>query len=185
MGRKISVVKVHHSPRSLVMSQWNDVLHMFKGEVKYFKSLATTLQSKAIISKSKLLSKLNYICSVHVMPLCIRRSLNKILLEFITPFASRNMLDEEIEIKLIDFAAPKFLGGYGIDFISLHVDLFLLKPVMKYIKCRAQNQELPKELFFVEYHIGMAISNFFSDLELIITQHMQVNHVKCIYTFLR
>ena len=134
---------------------------MFKGEVKYFKSLATTLQSKAIISKSKLLSKLNYICSVHVMPLCIRRLLNKILLEFITPFSARNMLDEEIEIKLIDFAAPKFLGGYGIDFITLHVDPFLLKPVMKYIKCRAQNQELPKELFFVEYHIGMAISNFF------------------------
>ena len=46
---KISVVKVHHSPRSLVMSQWNDVLHMFKGEVKYFKSLATTLNQKLLL----------------------------------------------------------------------------------------------------------------------------------------
>ena len=158
---KISVVKVNHSPRSLVMDQWNGVLSMFRGEVKYFKSLATTMQSKAIISKSKLLSKLNYICSVHVMPLPIRRSLNKILLEFVIPFSARNMLDEEIETKLIDFAAPKFLGGYGIDYITLHADLFLLKPVMKYIKYRAQNQELPKELFFVEYHIGMPISSFF------------------------
>ena len=158
---KLSVVKINHSPRSWVISQWSDVLSKFKKEVKYFKSFTTTFQSKAIISKSKLLSKLNYICSVHVMPKAFRESLNKVLLGFLVPFSSRSMLEGEVEAQLIDFAAPKHLGGYGVDHITLHADLFLLKPVMRYIKCRAENIPLPKELFFVEYHIGLQLSILF------------------------
>ena len=158
---KLSVVKINHSPRSLVISQWSDVLSMFKKEVKYYKSFSTTFQSKAIISKSKLLSKLNYMCSVHVMPKSFRVSLDKVLLGFLVPFYSKNMLEGEVDAKLRDFAAPKYLGGYGIDHITLHADLFLLKPVMRYIKCRFNNTPLPKELFFVEYHIGVQLSRLF------------------------
>ena len=155
---KMRVVKINHSPRSLVISQWGDLLSMFKKEVKYFKAFTTTFQSKAIISKSKLLSKLNYMCSVHVMPKPFRVSLNKVLLGFLVPFSSKSMLEGEVEAQLNDFAAPKHLGGYGIDHLSLHADLFLLKPVMKYIKCRVENAPLPKDLFFVEYHIGVHLS---------------------------
>ena len=49
---KMSVVRVNHSPKGWVVEQWNEVLEMFKKELKYYRSFATTLQSKAIISKS-------------------------------------------------------------------------------------------------------------------------------------
>ena len=95
------------------------------------------------------------------MPKRVRESLNRMLLEFLIPFSAKKLLEGEIESKLIDFAAPKFLGGYGIDHITLHVDLFLLKPVFKYIKARVNNIALEKELFFVEYHIGIPLSLMF------------------------
>ena len=153
------MVKIINSPRS----QRKDVLSMFKKEVKYFKSFANTFQAKAIISKSKLLSKLNYFCSVHVMPKSFRDSLNKILLGFLIPFSTKSMSEREVDDRLRDFAAPKHLGGYGpgVDHITLHADLFLLKPVMRYVKCRVENLPLPKELFFVEYHIGVQLSRLF------------------------
>ena len=158
---KLTVVKINHSPRSWVTNQWSDLLSSLKKDVKYFKAFSTTFHSKAIISKSKLLSKLNYVCSVHVMPKAFRESLNKLLLGFLVPFSLKSMLEREIDDKLTVFAAPKYLGGYGVDHITLHADLFLLKPVMRYIKCRFENVSLPKELFFVEYHIGIQLSRLF------------------------
>ena len=32
---------------------------------------------------------------------------------------------------------------------------------MRYIKCRVENVPLPKDLFFVEYHIGVQLSRLF------------------------
>ena len=157
----IRIVKINHSPKSWVISQWGDVLSMFRNEIKFFKTTAHTFQAKAIVSKSKLLSKLTYMCSVHVMPAAFKKSINKALLGFLVPFSSRNLLDNEISSQITRFAAPKHLGGYGVDHISIHADLLLLKPVMKYIKCLSENVDLPNELFFVEYHIGVQLSRLF------------------------
>ena len=68
---EISVVRVHHRPRELVISQWSDILEMIKKEISYFMSFSPTFQAKAILSKSKLLSKLTYIFSVNVMPITL------------------------------------------------------------------------------------------------------------------
>ena len=157
----MSVVKINHSPRGWINTQWTDVLAMFRKEVKYFKASAVTFQAKAIISKSKLLSKLTYMCSVHVMAIAFRKSLDKALLGFLVPFSSKSLSEGEIYAKITNFAAPKHLGGYGVDHISLHADLLLLKSVMKYVKFREENISLTKELFFVEYNIGMQISRLF------------------------
>ena len=159
---KMRVVKINHSPREWVVSQWADILLMLKNDMKYYKSFTTTFQAKAIISKSKLLSKLTYICSVHVMPIAFKKSVNKLLLGFLTPFSSRVMTDEEISDNVTRFAAPKFLGGYGVDQIVIHAGLLLLKPVMKYVKCRVEEVTLPNELYFVEYHIGIHLSRLFN-----------------------
>ena len=59
----IKVVKINHYPRSTVDSQWATLLSVFKDEIKYYKSFTPTFQAKAIISKSKLLSKLTYMCT--------------------------------------------------------------------------------------------------------------------------
>ncbi len=71
------------------------------------------------------------------------------------------MSDQEINNKLIMLAAPKFLGGYLVDHVTVHADLFLLKPVMRYIKYRFENIEFTPELYFVEYHIGLRLSQLF------------------------
>ena len=68
-AENMRVVKINHFPRSSVDNQWTSLLSMFKDEIKYYKSFTPTFQAKAIISKSILLSKLNYMCSVHVMPI--------------------------------------------------------------------------------------------------------------------
>ena len=103
----MSVVKINHSPKSWVSRQWTEILSMFKKEVSYFKSFTPTFQAKAIITKSKLLSKLTYMCSVHVMPIAFKNSLNKALLGFLIPFSSKNMTDLEICNKTTRFAAPQ------------------------------------------------------------------------------
>ena len=100
------------------------------------KSFTPTFQAKAIISKSKLLAKLTYMCSVYAMPIAFKNSLNKILLSFLIPFSTKNMTDVEISDKITSFAASKYLGGYGIDQISIHAELLLLKPIMRYMKCK-------------------------------------------------
>ena len=120
----MSVLKINHSPRGWVNNQWSDVLAMFRKEVKYFKASAHTFQAKAIVSKSKLLSKLTYVCSVHVMPIAFRRALDKALLGFLVPFSSKAMLEGEIYAKITNFAAPKHLGGYGVYHISLYMQIF-------------------------------------------------------------
>ena len=92
---EMNVVKVNHSPRSWVSEQWKDVLAMFKRELNYYKSFTTTFQSKAIISKSLLLSKLNYICYVHVMPPHFKNAVDKLLLKFFIPCNVNSMSDIE------------------------------------------------------------------------------------------
>ena len=60
------------------------------------------------------------------------------------------------------FAAPRSMGGYEIDFVSLHLDLLLLKTVMKYLKHIVINDNvLPCNLYFVEYNIGFQLCNYF------------------------
>ena len=48
---KLKVVKIFHSPRSCVISQWKDVLSMFKKEVKYFNHSPTLFKLKPLLAK--------------------------------------------------------------------------------------------------------------------------------------
>ena len=158
----VKVVKICHSPQISVNNQWVDIMENFKSDVKYYMSFSTTFQSKAIISKSLLLSKLSYMCNVHSLPVFVKRALDKIVLRFFVPFcAVNNTTDNEIRLQLMSLAAPKHLGGYAVDYISLHADLFLIKPVMRYMKCRVENIPLENDLFFIEYHIGTQLSLLF------------------------
>ena len=124
----------------------------------------TTLRAKKILSKNKLLAMLTYTCSTLVMPDNIRNSINKLMIKFIVPFLSlSSMSTEEIKGKISSFAAPYWLGGCEIDYITLHVDLLLLKPVMKYFKELDTCQKIVSPyLFFVEFNIGMQLCNYFS-----------------------
>ena len=157
----IKVLKVVHCPRVLIDQQWRDVLNKVKKEIDYCSVIATTFQAKANISKNKLLPMMAYLGSVHVMPDFCKRKLDKMLLKFLVPFASRGLGDDEISDKLTRFAAPKYLGGYATDHLTVHLDLLLLKPLMQYVKSKEDNALLPKELYFVEYYIGMRLCMFY------------------------
>ena len=50
--------------------------------------------------------------------------------------------------------------GTRIDHTTLHTDLFMLKDVMKYVKQRTQNISIDKNLFFVEYNLGLPLCNY-------------------------
>ena len=64
--------------------------------------------------------------------------------------------------RLLHQAAPEFLGGYKVDFITLHLDLLRLKTVMKYLKCLVYNLELPSCLYFMEYNLGLQLCSLFN-----------------------
>ena len=95
------------------------------------------------------------------MPVSFERTINKLLFGFITPMSTRHLSDKEISDKISHFAAPKYLGGYTVDQISIHAGLLLLKPVMRYVKCRVENLGLTNDLFFVEYHMGIHLSRIY------------------------
>ena len=53
------------------------------------------------------------------MPLAFRNSINKALLSFLVPCVSRNRPELQIEAQIMNFAGPKFLGGYFFIFIKI------------------------------------------------------------------
>ena len=162
-AENITVLKLNYGTDRYVQNRWNEMLDKFKSEIKYFSSTAMTWKAKAIISKNKLLALLSYIGGTHVLPDRHRASIDKLLLKFFVPFLPTKSQDcNEIKDLLSKFAAPKSLGGYEVDYITLHMDLFLLKPVMKYFKALNDGNALPANLYYVEYNIGMQLCNYFN-----------------------
>ena len=57
----------------------------------------------------------------------------------------------------------KWLGGCEVDYTTLHVDLLLLKPIMKYFRELNSFQEIISPgLYYVEFNIGMQLCNFYN-----------------------
>ena len=56
--------------------------------------------------------------------------------------------------------SAQFTDWFNLN-ISIHVDLLLLKSVMRYVKCKVDNAMLPNELYFVEYHVGLQLAKRF------------------------
>ena len=159
----ITILKINYGTDAWVQKQWIDLLARFKKECQYFSASAMTMKAKAVVSKSKMLAMFTYVCSSTVMPDRIRNSIDKLLLKFIVPFLSfKNLSTDEIKRKIAEFAAPMWLGGCKIDYITLHADLLLIKPVMKYLKeVHSMHGISSSNLFYVEYNIGMQLCTLF------------------------
>ena len=162
-GQDITVLKLKYGTDSHVQSHWDQMLDKFKNELKYFTDTAMTMKAKAIISKNKLLALLSYTGGTHLLPDKHRASIDKLMLKFLVPFMPYNSQSyDEVKDQISTFAAPKSLGGYEVDYITLHMDLLLLKPIMKYFKELNATNVLPDNLYFVEYNIGMQLCNYFN-----------------------
>ena len=153
---RLEVLGVHYGQPEFINAQWVEKLAVMKSEIQFFNSIGrNTLQDKFFLSKSKLLPLFSYVSNVHPIPNAIARKIDKLLLKFIVPH-------EKTFMDLFDFAAPKNLGGYGIDHITLHCSLFLLRPVISYIKSKALGEVIPENLHFVEYFLGLQICSLYN-----------------------
>ena len=101
--------------------------------------------------------------AIHGVPINIRKEINRLLLGFLVPFLPARCTTDEIASRLQSFVASQSMGGYEVDFITLHLDLLLLKNVMMYLKYNIlYEEELPPNLFFIEYNIGLQLSSYFN-----------------------
>lgn len=149
---RLELLGIHHGSPEFIQSQWDMKVNEMKEEISFFNSCGrNTLQDKVFLSKSKLLPIFSYIAGVHPIPKKVTNSIDRLLLRFIVPHQQSTM-------SLYDFAAQKSDGGYGFDHISLHASLFLLRPVILYIRCRAEDKPLSQDIMFVEYFLGFRIS---------------------------
>ena len=137
-----------------VQNQWESKLQTCKEEIKFFKSRSPTYDAKAMLSKFKLGSLFTYIAQVFNIPPSFEYKINDMLIRFIIPHR-RTILTVE------DLSLPRHFGGYGISNIVLHLNLCLLKPIIKYMQERLVENELSNESYFVEYHLGQKLCSYF------------------------
>ena len=162
-SNSISVLKINYGENDFVTDQWHVRMVKFKDQISFLNKTAFTLRAKSILSKSKLFPLLSYTGMVHDVPVTIRKEINRLMLGFLVPFLPAKCTTEEIVSRLQAFGASRAMGGYEVDFITLHLELLLLKTVMKYLKCIVLSEEsLPCNLYFVEYNIGHQVRNYFN-----------------------
>ena len=156
-------LKIKYGVNSFVIDQWKGRMDKFKEQISFLNNTAFTFRAKSILSKSKLFPLLSYTGIVHSVPIKVKREINRLILRFFVPFLPARCTTEEIVTKLQSLGASRSMGGYEVDFIPLHLDLLLLKNVMKYLKCIVLgDEELPSNLYFVEYNIGYQVCNYFN-----------------------
>ena len=155
--------KINYGPNDFVTKQWKVRMNKFKDQLSFFNKTAFTFRAKSILSKSKLFPLLSYTGMVHSVPTIIKKEINRLMLQFLVPFLPTKCTTEEIVTRLEMFGASRSMGGYEVDLITLHLELLLLKNVMKYLKCVVSSEdELPCNLYFVEYNIGYQVRNLFN-----------------------
>ena len=153
---KLEILGIYYGPVAYVNSQWASKVKELKGDIKFFNNVQrNTLQDKAILSKAKLLPKLSYIGNVHPIPNNIVKQIDCVMLKFIVSH------DKTIKT-LYDFAAGKMRGGYCIDHVTLHTSLFLLKPIIEYIRAKINGEDIPSYLYATEYNVGLQLCTFFN-----------------------
>ena len=128
---RVKILGVHYGPAEFINAQWVEKVKEMKEEVCFYEKVgAKTFQGKAILARSKLLPIMSYVANVHPIPQVFVNQMDNIMLKFIVGH-DKSMMN------LYQFAACKKLGGYCIDFVSLHASLFLLRPVLFYIKAKS------------------------------------------------
>ena len=124
-------MKIKYGIDNFVVDQWKGRMDKFRNQISVFNKTAFTFRAKSILSKSKLFPLLSYTGTVHSIPIKVRREINRLILGFFVPFLPGRCTTEEIVSKLQSLGASRSMGGYEVDFITLHLDLLLLKNVMK------------------------------------------------------
>ena len=151
----LEVLGVHFGTTEWVNSHWEDLYNKFKGEIGYYKSKLSTLDSKSMVSKFKLFSIFSYVAGVYPIPPKINEKIEKDLLSFAVPH-------KRTFLSLSDLASPRCLGGYDFDNIPLHAQIMLIKPLMGYLQHKLKGDPLTSDMSFIEYNVGHQMCTRFS-----------------------
>jgi len=116
-----------------------------------YDNVYSTYDAKSIISKSLILPKVSYTATVLSIPNDVCNSLENLIVKYIIP-RGKSMLS------LTDLAQKRSCGGYNIDHTWIHASVFMLIPIFKYVKNKVENIPLSNEQYYIEYNIGLQLS---------------------------
>ena len=152
----VVILGIPYGNSDFLNHMWKEKLSELDNEVSYFQSYNyLTFQAKAIISKSKFLPKMSYVCSTLPTPKIIKEKIDDRLLRFVVPH-------KKTFLKIHNFAAKKDMGGFGFAHITLHNDIMLTRNVLLYMFNRENGIELSKEQYFIEFNIGHQLSSLWN-----------------------
>ena len=151
----MEILGIHFGDVNWVSEQWKSKLQLCTEEIRFFKTRAPTLDAKAMLSKFKLCSLFSYIGHVFDIPPTYEDKINDMLFRFVVPHRHSSL-------SVTDFSLPRYMGGYGISNIVLHLNLCLIKPVMFYMCEKVEGKGLSKTSYFTEYQIGRRLCSLFS-----------------------
>ena len=148
----LRILGIPHGSINFVKQYWKDVIQDVRVCLHDYNSVYSTYDAKSMITKSLILPKVSYIATVLDMPTEIKKSLESMIFRYIIPKGKTDM-------SLLDLAQKRKFGGYNIDHTFIHATVFSLIPIFKYVKNKIENIPLTKEQFFIEYNLGIFLSN--------------------------
>ena len=110
-----------------VASLWDKCVRNITATAKHYSTFFLTWTVKSLIVKSKILPLVTYTANVYPLPSKIRQKINGIIERFIAGH-------RDITIPIYTLAQPLLKCGYNVPDIALYCDLFLLRPIIDYIK---------------------------------------------------
>ena len=88
------------------------------------------------------------------IPRPIQQKVNDIMVKFVVPH-------RKTFLKMEDFCLARSMGGYEIDHIVAHAQLFILQPIVKYVQAKENGQALTSSQYYIEYNLGQQLSSFY------------------------
>jgi len=135
----------------IVASLWDKCMRNITASAKHHSTRFLTWTAKSLIVKSKILPLVTYNANVYPLPARIRQKISRIIEKFMA--GHRN-----ITIPIQTLVQPFLKGGYNVPDTALFCDLFLLRPIIDYIKHRTDHTPATAQNAIVEYQIGHQLS---------------------------
>lgn len=140
-------------PRSIT-DHWNAIYNKAKLEKHNLEKIISTLDHKAVLVNTKVLSQLAITCSIYPTPERILVNLNNLILNYAfgkTPnYLSINAL-----------SLPREEGGYNFPNPTLFTNLMYIKPIFSHAKYRQNLTPASIQDLTIEYQIGFSLAKIY------------------------
>ena len=134
-----------------VASLWDKCVRNITASAQHYSTFFLSWTAKTLIIKTKILPLVTYNANVYPPPPKIKQKINKIIERFIAGH-------RDYTIPIDTLAQPLLKGGYNVPNIALYCDLFLLRPIIDYLKHRVDSTPATAQNAMVEYQTGHQLS---------------------------